>query len=413
MTCRFVFFLTFILPFFCLEGYQDSGLDKGCYSSDYVCRCDRGDDCICGRDCQCEACTNHNVTNTEPIRYDMNGNPIIDATDWDEESSQTSCRAGKPCYYSCKQTQFCCGCCRKYPEEWHERWWNSAHAVWWSPYEQLCGDCAFAFSHCGLWCVWLPDEGPLFKPFIADPRQVTSSAGWRWNDNAIGKNIIPVSYGTNIAFVRCCNVWPWGGMLQINLEGGLWAVFAPLRDSAPLINADYYVGFPIEYAIDRWAFRLRVFHISSHLGDEFLIDNPGYDRKNPSAEYLDFYVSNYLTDCIRLYGGLGWVIQHDCSFNQGRFYAEVGTEIRLYGMGFWDPCQHFYGEPFFAMDFRYFDMFKRHIDSTYALGYEWGKTDGCHRRLRLFMEYHDGNSVDGQFMDQPSNYFSIRVTYGY
>ncbi len=50
---------------------------------------------------------------------------------------------------------------------------------------------------------------------------------------------------------------------------------------------------------------------------------------------------------------------------------------------------------------------------TYALGYEIGKYCGLYRRLRLFLEYHDGYSVEGQFAHIPTNYFELALTYGF
>ena len=42
--------------------------------------------------------------------------------------------------------------------------------------------------------IWMPEDPPLFRPFIADPRQLTYSVGWRFNDNAATKNVIDVSF---------------------------------------------------------------------------------------------------------------------------------------------------------------------------------------------------------------------------
>jgi hypothetical protein len=291
-------------------------------------------------------------------------------------------------------------------------YWRAAHCVYQGPYGCMDGDCACAFG-CGRYGVWMPECGLLFKPFVADPRQVTYSVGWRFNDTVIGKNIIPVSFGDDFPIYRWCCVWPWFGQMQIDIEGALWAVFEPLEESSPLINADYYVGLPISYAIGRWAFRLRAYHISSHIGDEFLLNNPDFDRVNPSAEYIDFYVSWYTTDEIRLYGGVGWVVQHDDSFNSGNYYVEAGAELRFIQFGFFDRCQNFFGQPYFGMDFKYLNVNKNHIESTYVLGYEWGKTCGNQRRVRVFMEYHDGYSYEGQFSEFPTTYFSVNVSYGY
>ncbi len=280
-------------------------------------------------------------------------------------------------------------------------------------------DCHHAHT-CGAEGVWLPEGPPLFRPFVADPRAVTYSIGWRFDDQALVKNVIDVSYGDSLPIYQWFNVWPFNAKMRIELEGALWAVFSPCQESSPLINADYYCGIPITFSFDRWAFRCRFFHISSHVGDEFLINHwhksfkgERFCRFNPSAEYLDFYVSYDLTDDIRAYGGVGVIVHQDESFKFGRFYAETGMELHLRELGYYDDCNSLYGMPFYGMDFRYRRDFKHHIDSTYVLGYEWGKTYGLCRVVRVYMEYHDGYSAEGQFCHQATNYFSIRASYGF
>lgn len=321
----------------------------------------------------------------------------------------------------------------------------AAMAVWGGVYADECceqqysGDCCESYWDKPIWCVeeccepvwgeWLPELPVLFRPFIADPRQVCYSAGWRFNDRVLTKNVIPVSFADTIQFYRWHNVWPWCGDLQIELEGCVWAVFDPLHDSSPLIDADYYVGVPITYSTGDWQFRLRGYHISTHIGDEYLMNHgyhnsahPGsefystksdFQRVNPSAEYLDFYVSNDFTQDIRFYGGVGFIVHQDESFRLKRFFGALGTEVRLRELGFMDCCQRIYGTPFFAAHLRFNNNYKRHVDMTYALGYEFGKTYGLERRLRFQMEYHDGYSPDGQFCKFPTNYFAVRCTYGF
>jgi len=261
--------------------------------------------------------------------------------------------------------------------------------------------------------VWLPDDPVLFRPFMADPREICYSVGWRFNDDAMTKDIIDVSFGDTFAIYRWFNIGPCNGQVQIELEGAVWAVFDPIDDSSPLINADYYVGIPVTYAFGNWQFRLRGFHISSHIGDEFLLDHPGFDRRNASAEYLDFFISHDITHEIRIYAGLGGVIKQDKEFKTKRFYSALGAELRMLSFGFYSPKDKVYGCPIFAMHFRQNGDFRKHIDATYILGYEFGKVSGLFRKLRFFMEYHDGYSVEGQFCKEPTNYFSVRTSYGF
>jgi uncharacterized C2H2 Zn-finger protein len=261
--------------------------------------------------------------------------------------------------------------------------------------------------------VWLPEDPELFRPFMADPRQLTYSAGWRFNDQVLAKNVIDVSFFDSIAFYRWCDLWHKGSQLQLELEGAVWAVFDPLHDSSPLMNADYYGGLNLSYILNRWSFRLRGYHISSHIGDEFLLNHPGFDRRNASAEYVDIFASYELTDEIRVYAGVGYIVAQDKEFKCSRFYGEWGSELRLLSVGFTSQKDQLYGCPILGMHFRYKKDFKHHLDQTYVLGWEFGKLCGLRRRLRVYLEYHDGYSVEGQFCKQPTNYFSVRTSYGF
>jgi hypothetical protein len=273
-------------------------------------------------------------------------------------------------------------------------------------------DCEYARKH-NLWGIWLPEVPPLFRPFIADPRQVTYSVGWRFNDRTFTKNIIPVSFGDIFPLFRWCDIFCFRGDLEIGIEGAVWAIFDPLHTSAPLIDADYYVGIPLSYAFGNWAFRLRGYHISTHIGDEWLINHPRFYRLNPSIEAFDFYLSNQFTQDIRLYGGVGWIARQDNSYRGGPFYLECGVELRLFELGYRDYCNRLYGVPFLAMDLYYQSHFKKHINSNFAIGYEWGKVSGLRRRVRIFLHYHDGYTVEGQFSKCPTQYLSLRASYGF
>ncbi len=261
--------------------------------------------------------------------------------------------------------------------------------------------------------VWMPEDPILYRPMIADPRQICYSAGWRFDDQVLVKNVIDVSFGDYFPVYRWVHLGPWDGELELDLDGAVWAVFDPLHESSPLINADYYGGLSLNYAFSTWEFRLRGYHISSHIGDEYLIDHPDFDRRNASAEYVDFFASNDITDEIRLYAGIGYIIAMDREFKCSRLYVEAGTEVRFSGLGFYAKCSNLYGEPFLAMHFRWKKDFKHHLDQTYALGYELGKTVGLCRKLRFLVEYHDGYSLEGQFCKLPTNYLSVRAQYGF
>jgi len=288
---------------------------------------------------------------------------------------------------------------------------RNARALAWR-HEHHHANTLHAFTH-GCRGVWFPEDPPLFRPPIADPRQLNYSVGWRFDDSVVAKNVIPISFYDSLILYRFCDVGSCHGQLDISIDGGLWGVFSPLHEDTPLVNTDYYVGVPVCYSFGCWAFRLRVFHVSSHLGDEFLVLNPDFDRRNPSAEYADFFVSYQLTPDIRVYGGAGWLVAQDETFRCGSWYAEGGAEVKLQGYRYVSCKDMLYGLPFLAIHYRQKPEFKRHIDMTYMAGYEIGKLCGLCRNIRAYVQYHDGYSLEGQFCREPTNYFGIGLSHGY
>ena len=63
------------------------------------------------------------------------------------------------------------------------------------------------------------------------------------------------------------------GTLVVNgeLVGNVYAQFDLNRPSYDLINADYLIGLPLTFRFDRFSGRARLYHQSSHLGDEFVL----------------------------------------------------------------------------------------------------------------------------------------------
>jgi hypothetical protein len=183
---------------------------------------------------------------------------LLNADEGVEDNCSNICSSEPAIDSDCAQQEECddCHLCNKKPGPTYV---DNEEVVWQSDTEHA--------KECGLCGAWLPEVPPLFRPFIADPREVDYSVGWRFDDQALAHRVVDVSFGDTLVIYQWANVWPWNGKLQIELEGALWAVFAPCEESAPLINADYYVAIPITYAIDEWSFRIRFFHISSHIGD--------------------------------------------------------------------------------------------------------------------------------------------------
>ena len=261
--------------------------------------------------------------------------------------------------------------------------------------------------------VWMPQMTVLFAPLIADPRQVTNSAALRFNDKAIGKHVGAVSFGDDFIIYRWRDLWRWHGDLEWGIEAGIFAVFDLDNPQSCHTNTDFYVAALVNYALDRTSFRFRLWHQSSHLGDEYLLclPNPHQYRKNLSDEGVDLFVSYQLCRPIRVYAGIGDIFDRDKSFPEKPIYVEFGSEIRVFGER--DCFNKLYVQPFFAMHFRCWQEHNWSLDQTYCLGVEWSKIQGVGRKFRIFGEYHDGFSKEGQFLRCRTHYAAIRLEYGF
>lgn len=273
--------------------------------------------------------------------------------------------------------------------------------------------------------IWFPQTTELYLPMIAYPRQVLYSAGYRGGDRVCGNFCATFSLGDNFPIYRWLGVLPWCGDLQIGIESGMWSVFnmdphPNVCGGSEMVNSDFYVAIPIAYAVNEWAFRFRIYHISSHLGDEFLVNHPQFIncdgspkevRVNPSMEVVDFFTSYQANRDLRVYGGVGYIFHSDETFPLEPWYVEGGGEYNFWGHKY--HAQKLYGNFFVAVYFRLWEALGFPIDQSYMLGYEWSKIQGVGRKIRIVGEYRDGFSLEGQFMTCRVKYGAVRLIYGF
>ncbi|QVL55122.1 MAG: DUF1207 domain-containing protein [Simkaniaceae bacterium] len=263
--------------------------------------------------------------------------------------------------------------------------------------------------------VWFPQQTVLYPPMIANPRATIYSTAYHIGDNVIGKKSIAISLGDNFPIFRWRNVLPWQGDMQIDIQAGIWSVFKMGVDFngeiSELVNTDYLVGFPLSYAFDKWAFRLRAYHVSSHLGDEYLVHNPGVERVNPSMEAVDLFTSYQVNSALRVYGGFGWVFHSDKTYPiKPPLYFEWGGEVRLLGRKFF--YHRLYGTAFLSVYLRNWQVNHWNLDGTYMAGYEISKLQGVGRKMRIFVNYHRGYS-EGQFFKDRTSWTGFGFSWGF
>lgn len=249
---------------------------------------------------------------------------------------------------------------------------------------------------------WLPELSEFFPTMLADPRILGYSAGYRTYDSIFQTALIPVSMGGRFTFYR-------SGYWHLGMEAGLWAVFEAKTKSLSLLNADYYIGIPLTYIHGDFTARLRIYHQSSHLGDELLVEREDIKRLNPSMEAIDLYLAYQCNPALTIFGGIGRVMRSDDSYKLQPHYVAYG--FNYFFINYRHRFRSIDATPYFGLYCTNWEDNDWKFDVNAALGYQWDKRYG--HKMRISLKAHDGFAAEGQFSKHRNRYLALELAYGY
>lgn len=249
-------------------------------------------------------------------------------------------------------------------------------------------------------------QDQLYYPPMASPKEPRSHATYlRLNLPGDSINIGSVGFGDSFGLVR----WPgWGeeDAWQLSLSGVILAQFNMDTNSKDLINADYIIGFPLSYRNDPWSARARLYHQSSHLGDEFLLSPqpPELDlerRVNLSFEAVELLVA-WEWEGLHLTAGPSYIIHSSTDINRNIFQAGIDYQSR---------------KPVFKPTMRLFASVLYHTweetdwnaDINIKAGVNIRSPYAGKRGIQIFGEYYHGNLPFGQFYELRAEYFGAGI----
>jgi hypothetical protein len=231
-------------------------------------------------------------------------------------------------------------------------------------------------------------RGSYFEQVILDPTESQTSAGlykiWRSETQGDGA-YIPVNIGLQQSFVRYQFHKQSG--LELSVAGAIFTQFTIRKMEGntylgEMENADYKISLLLNYRIRRLSLRLRAFHTSSHLADDYILRN-NITEPNPGTlnyEQLDL-TGSYQFNKFRLYGGFGLVITPNtvrerfsmqtgflyrkALNSKGNFNFIVGTDIKLFQQNDYTP------------------------NLRTGLGIEFGNAESTH--VGFIFEYYNGH----------------------
>lgn len=251
------------------------------------------------------------------------------------------------------------------------------------------------------WSFQLLPEGLIYRSYLAGGKESRLASqwvyerdqGWFW-DLTAGGRVGLIRYGTRDTD------WPEG--FQLDVEGAAFPRLT-LDSQRDLVSADFRFGIPLTYRAGPWETKFAYYHLSSHLGDEFMLKHPAISRINYSRDALVLGMGWRPRDDIRLYAEAGWA-----------FYVDEGSAPWEFQFGAeYSPAYPtgFRGAPFLAINTRLREEVDYGGNVTMQAGWQWRNETG--RLVRTGFYYFNGKSDQYEFVQEHEELVGIGLWYDF
>lgn len=246
----------------------------------------------------------------------------------------------------------------------------------------------------------LPD-GLIYKAYLAGGRESRLASqwvyerdqGWLW-DATLGGHMGLLRFGT------IDNAWPEGW--QLDVEGAAFPRLA-LERNRDLVATDFRIGVPLTFRRGPWEGKLAYYHLSSHLGDEFLETFDTARRINYVRDALVMGFALRPHPDWRLYTEAGWAFYNDGGSRPWEFQ---------FGVDYSSPYPSgILGAPFFAVNGRICQEVEFGGNLTVQSGWQWRGYSG--HLVRFGAHYFNGKTDQYQFFRHHEERIGIGLWYDY
>ncbi len=220
---------------------------------------------------------------------------------------------------------------------------------------------------------------------VAEPRLSTRAI-----DDFGGHQSLDSQIGGRLGIVRFGDTEAQEGF-QLDLLGG-----ANLRQNIDtsdwdMTGTDYRFDIPLTYRRGPHAWKVGFYHVSSHMGDEFLAHNPTVQRIDYFRHSLYFGYSYYVTPQFRVYGEVDYAFSRDFA---KAWHLQFGFD--------WGPVQPTgtRGAPFLAINGHLREELHFGGNVSLQTGWAW-KGEGMDAgTLRTGLFFYNGGSPQFSFYQQ-------------
>lgn len=252
----------------------------------------------------------------------------------------------------------------------------------------------------------LMPAGLVYHSYLAGPKESRFQAVWLKDRN--GKLNWETQLGGRVGLIRygeltAVNPNGW----QLDIEGAGQARVLPDVNS-DLEASDFRVGVVSTWRSGLWSTKTGYYHLSAHVGDEFLAINPGFVR------------INYVRDAM-IFG-----LSRDVLWNGRPDFRVYGETAYAFNAEFADPWEFqtgveysplifngLRGSPFWAVN-GYFreDRSWDAAGINVTAGWQW-RSPATNHRFRVGLQYYSGDSLQWSFPGQKENLFGAGMWFDY
>jgi len=231
-------------------------------------------------------------------------------------------------------------------------------------------------------------NGVLYTPYLAGEKEPRFAAQWLWErDRGL---IWETSLGGRAGLFRYGTPGPNGEGFQLDLEGAGQARVDPEEES-DLEAGDFRAGMVGTIRNGAWRLKTGYYHISSHIGDEFLIKNPGWHRRNYVRDSALLGIMYDLRPDFQVYGEYAPAISSNGGAQIGEF--QFGAQFNPVGGTGWR------GAPFAAINGHLRQEFHYGGSVNMVAGWLWrGQRNS--RTFRVGGMHYDGPSIQYSLFDR-------------
>lgn len=246
----------------------------------------------------------------------------------------------------------------------------------------------------------------VFAPLVADLKEPRFFVSIHRFDNDVRDSFTGASVGYGETFGLLRKNLDKDHAWQISLRGGLFSHFDMDTSSNNLLNTDYTIGALWTYRYKNASMRLRAYHQSSHVGDEYARNNPDllYTATGFDYEAVD-WLGAYTREKLRFYGGLHYLAQREPK-DIDRWGYQGGLEY--HGTKEVIP----YGVLVGGVDVKGFQ--ELHWTPAYSVkaGLNFKHLCSSDRYIQVMLEYYNGFIPFGQFYDYEMESYGLGVYFG-